>query len=244
MGRDRVFFCGHLWERGKREKNEDSLAFWHMRKGKKQKILAIICDGIGGLKEGEQASGYVVRQMVNWFMTEGYKISRMAMAEGIMTQFCYQVHEEIKNYGKEKGSRLGTTMTLLFLNEKDFLWLHCGDSRLYLIRKGKVRKITRETCEKNGALNQAIGGGEWKLPAAGRGKLRKGDGLLLCTDGFYRNLSTDILQTLAKRGIYGEEQADRMLRQIYQKKIAMQETDNISAIYLGTMRKEIVPGDL
>ena len=37
--------------------------------------MAVICDGIGGLSKGEEASSYVVRQLTNWFMSEGYHLS-------------------------------------------------------------------------------------------------------------------------------------------------------------------------
>ena len=35
----------------------------------------MVCDGIGGLSKGEEASAYVVRQVSNWYMSEGYKLS-------------------------------------------------------------------------------------------------------------------------------------------------------------------------
>ena len=239
MGKEEnIIFCSHIWEKGRRPKNEDSLAYWHMKKGTKQKVFAIICDGIGGLQEGEQASGYVVRQMVNWFMLEGYKLKNIQKAEMKVQQLAYQLHEEIKLYGKEKGIRLGTTMTLLWWENKRYFWIHFGDCRLYLIRRKKVRKLTREHCEKNGAVNQAIGVGEWKLPMVGRGKIGEKDAFLMCTDGFYRNLDEEVMASIAGRIITEENQAERMLKQVYEKKLAIGERDNISALYLGRVVQE------
>lgn len=238
MGKtENEFFCGHLWEQGKREKNEDSLAFWYMKKGKENKILAVVCDGIGGLPEGEQASSYVVRQLAGWFMTRGYGIKKTERTKMILQQLCYQIHEEIKEYGKQKGIRLGTTMTILLMDNRKYLWLHCGDCRLYLNRNGKLKQLTKEDCEKNGAINKAVGVGEWNQLQIGEGRITKGDLFLLCTDGFYKRLEAEELSVWAKRKISNENQAERMLRQIYQKKIAMDERDNISALYLGIKRK-------
>jgi len=237
-GVETVAFCGTLWEKGQKEKNEDSLAFWHMKKGKDNQVLAIICDGIGGLQEGEQASSYVVRKIADWFMSEGYKMNQNRKKEMRLQQICYQIHEELRTYGKEKGIRLGTTMTMLLLNNKKFIWAHCGDCRLYLIRREKIRKITQEHCEKNGAINRALGAGEWRLVNVGICKVKKKDAFLLCTDGFYRNLDKEVLQIWAKRKIEDEKQAERMLKQIYQKKISMGEKDNISAIYFGVGKKK------
>lgn len=232
-----VSFCGTLWEKGQREKNEDSLAFWHMKKGKKNQVLAIICDGIGGLQEGEQASSYVVRKMADWFMLEGYKIRQSRKKTMRLQQMCYQIHEELRTYGKEKGIRLGTTMTMLLLDNQKVIWAHCGDCRLYLIRRKKVRKLTEEQCEKNGAINRALGAGEWHLVSMGTCKVKREDTFLLCTDGFYRNLNKEELQIWAKREIKDDTQAERMLKQIFQKKVSMGEKDNISAIYFGVGKK-------
>lgn len=237
-GIETVTFCGYVWERAKKERNEDSLAFWHMKKGKKNQIMAIICDGIGGLPEGEQASSYVVRKMADWFMTEGYKIRPFKKKQMRLQQMCYQVHEELKMYGEEKGIRLGTTMTMVLADNKTFLWAHCGDCRLYLIRKGNIRKLTKEHCESNGAINRALGVGEWHLVNMGRVKVKNEDSFLLCTDGFYRKLPEEVLQIWAKIRCRDDKHAGRMLKQIYQKKIFMREKDNISAIYFGIGKKK------
>ena len=67
------YFSACLWERGKRKINQDSLAFWWVNKGKKNHFFGIVCDGIGGLMEGENASTYVVCQLVSWYMADGYR---------------------------------------------------------------------------------------------------------------------------------------------------------------------------
>lgn len=238
MGKqEKVFLCGHLWEKGRREKNEDSLAFWHMKKGRQNRIMAIICDGIGGLPQGEQASSYVIRQMAGWYMTEGYRIEKIKKTEKILQQLCYQIHGELKEYGKENGIRLGTTMTMLVLDNKRYVCVHYGDCRLYLFRKGKIQQLTRDDCEKNGAINKAIGVGEWNLGQFSSGKIRLGDSFLLCTDGFYKKIDDEMLQILAKRKNLEEEHIGRILKQIYQKKIFMGENDNISALFVAVRKK-------
>ena len=63
---------------------------------------------------------------------------------------------------------------------------------------------------------------------------------LLCTDGFYRNLGKEELCVWNRRKINNSEQADRMLKQIFHKKIAAGEQDNISALYFGYIEKRLV----
>lgn len=207
-----------------------------MRKGKKQQILAVICDGIGGLPEGEQASSYVVRQLVNWFMSEGYKLN-FGKQQKMIQQLCFQIHEEIVDYGRENGIRLGTTVTLVLMNHRKISWFHKGDCRLYLLQDKKVRKLTEEHHDKRGNLNRAVGVGEWHLFSMGSRKIRKKDRFLLCSDGFYRNLDMEELRIWNRRSVENKMQADRMLKQIFQKKMAIGEKDNISALYFGFVEK-------
>lgn len=209
-----------------------------MRKGRRHKALAVICDGIGGLDEGEQASSYVVRQIANWFMSEGYKFN-FKKQKKMIQQLCFQIHEEIMEYGKEKGICLGTTVIIVLMNHRRISWFHIGDCRLYLIRDKKVRKLTEEHHDRRGNLVRAIGVGDWHQPVAGSRKIGKKDKFLLCTDGFYRNLDTEELRIWGKRKIENEVQANRMLKQIFQKKVAIGEKDNISALYFWFQGGEI-----
>lgn len=221
---------------GSREKNEDSLAFWHMRKGKHHKILAVVCDGIGGLPKGEEASSYVVRQLANWFMAEGFKLRSVRQQKKIQ-QLCFQMHEEIKKYGKEECISLGTTISIVLMDHKKVRWFYLGDCCLYLLRDKKVRKLTTEHHDEKGNLTRAIGVGEWHLLVTDSKRIRKGDKFLLCTDGFYRNLDMEELRIWNKRKVENDSQADRMLKQIFQKKISAGERDNISALYFGYTEK-------
>ena len=128
---------------------------------------------------------------------------------------------------------MGTTATMVLMNEKKITWFHVGDCRLYLLQNNKVKKLTREHQEKNGNLNRAIGVGQWYLPDMGSRKVKKGDRFLVCTDGFYRNLDMEELRIWGKRNVDNDVQANRMLKQIFHKKLAIGEKDNISALYFG-----------
>ncbi|MBR5577424.1 MAG: serine/threonine-protein phosphatase [Lachnospiraceae bacterium] len=233
MGRMPEYFVGCLWEKGKKEKNQDSLAFWWMNKNFHHCLLGVICDGIGGLSEGENASTYAVKQLVAWFLSEGYYEKNLRLLEKRIQQLLYQLHFEIKEYGREKRITLGTTISLFLVRDRQLLWVHFGDSRIYLLKKSKLIQLTRDHKENNGALNKALGTGEWALPDMGRIKLGNKDRILVCSDGFYRGLEMEEIRTLLKRNVRENETAERMLKLIYQKKCAMGERDDISAIFLG-----------
>ena len=208
------------------------MAFWQVSKGREHKIMAVLCDGIGGLPGGEQASSYVVRQMANWFMSRGYK-QNGKKREKMVQQLFFQIDEELKGYGRENESRLGTTVTIVLLDKYRLSWFHCGDCRLYLFHGKKVRKLTKDHQNEKGNLNRAIGVGEWKLLDSGKMRIRKKDKILLCTDGLYRNMDLEELRMWGGREVENDEQARRMLKQLYQKKVSKGEMDNISAIYFG-----------
>ena len=229
---EKEIFCGHLWEKGSREKNEDSIAFWYMKKGNNHRIMAVVCDGIGGLPQGDQASSYVVRQLANWFMSEGYKLKLNKQVK-ILQQLCFQIHNEILDYGNDNNIRLGTAVTIVLMDNKKTYCYYLGDCCFYLLRRNKVKKLTREHHDENGNLNRAIGVGAWHLLTVANKKIKKKDRFLLCSDGFYRNLNIEELKVWNRRSIEDDIQADRMLKQICQKIIAAGEQDNISALYFG-----------
>lgn len=227
-----------MWEKGAREKNEDSLAFWHMQRGKENRAMAVICDGIGGLPKGEQASSYVVRQMANWFMSQGYRQKGNNQCQ-MVQQFLFQLHEELKEYGKENKIQMGTTITVVLLNNDRLYWFHCGDCRLYLFRKRKVKKLTGEHQDERGNLSRAIGVGEWSILEKGRLRLRKKDKILMCSDGLYRNINPEDLRVWSVREVKSDGQAERMLKQLFQKKMSLGEKDNLSALYFGYTDSEV-----
>ena len=210
--------------------------FWHFSKNGKNKAIAVMCDGIGGLEEGEEASSYVVRQLANWFMTEGYKLSFKKQKKRLQ-QLCYQIHQDMKCYGEEKGIQLGTTMTCVLMQSNWIIWAHYGDCRLYLLGKRKARILTEDHTY-GGKLIRALGVGEWHLFSYGKKRIKRRDQLLLCTDGLYRNLKVEELDCLAKRPICNDAGANRILRQLLEKKKQRKEQDNISALYFGYAAKE------
>lgn len=199
--------------------------------------MAVVCDGIGGLEQGEQASSYAVRQLVNWFVSEGYRMN-LKKQQKKLQQLCFQTHLELQDYGRENSIHLGTTIAVVLLENQKMSWLYTGDCRIYLLKGRKVKKLTKEHHDEAGNLNRAIGVGEWHLLSGAGKRLRKRDRILICTDGFYRNLDMEELRMWNKRRIESNSHADRMLKQIFHKKLSLGEQDNISALYFGYMEEQ------
>lgn len=114
--------------------NEDSLLVRHLVVNQKHIVMAIICDGMGGLSKGEVASGTVVNDFNNWFnqcfLLENF-IEDMTVVVENWTKLLIQANTKLKKYGQDKNIKLGTTFTgMIFIQDKGLL-VHIGDSKCY-----------------------------------------------------------------------------------------------------------------
>ncbi|MBO5292664.1 MAG: serine/threonine-protein phosphatase [Lachnospiraceae bacterium] len=239
------YYSTQYWNRGKRRKNEDSLCIEQVMTRKGRVLLAMVCDGIGGLPCGEWASGYVTEELLQWFYTEGMQILRRGTTEQMKQKLKKRVRrigEELYSYGKQKGIQLGTTMSILLLWKSSYLILHVGDSRIYRIRFC-CRLLTRDQVHETGTLLQGVGVRKELMPQMISGRVRHGDCFLLCSDGFYRKQSVRELRRLfgisfrelwsgKKEGYRKEEGMELKLREAAEAGIRRGETDNVSAVWI------------
>lgn len=236
-----MYLSSWYWDKGGfREKNEDSFSlqrvrltdgFWRRRS---EAVLLIVCDGIGGLPEGETASGFVAEKMTEWFYREGIagmggffwegRTKKCALLELERLQLCLERHE------REDGICCGTTCTMALVKGKKFLILHTGDSRAYLI--GRRERLLTKDHHEGGALNRCLGAFGFEEPETVRGRMAKGDMLLLCTDGFCRFAPPGFF-----RGCLWKERRDaasfyRKLKGIGSFLKSQGEKDNLTALLL------------
>ena len=226
------FFCNYIWEQGLREKNEDSLGIRQAKKEGTDYFLAVVCDGIGGLEEGENAGSFVVNSMLENFkniLKDTGKRSERRIRNTVKRQI-YRAHKILQEYGKEKGIRLGTTLSMLLIAGRRGYIFHVGDSAVFA-GKRKLKRLTPVQQNKAGALLQAVGNGKNPVPFYKRIGLKRGMVLLLATDGFYRKNECGISSAEWIRQIgYGEQRIREFLVSEKDKVQSMGEKDNISAI--------------
>jgi len=113
------------------------------------------------------------------------------------------------SFGDEEVS--GTTLSALSVSDGSFVVGHVGDSRIYLFRDGKGRRLTEDQVKvKGGKKVVSVLGLQWN-PAVytASGELKEGDTFLLISDGFTRLLSEEVLMSLIRPG-YLEESAKRL----------------------------------
>jgi protein phosphatase len=113
--------------------------------------LFLMADGMGGAAFGELASSLAIRsvwslseQATNWVMkiaefdAEAFKNRVDAYVERVQQSFRESVH------AKPHAAGMGTTMTAVYVMGWDAVLVQIGDSRAYLYRQGRLRRMTQD----------------------------------------------------------------------------------------------------
>ncbi|MDR0935128.1 MAG: protein phosphatase 2C domain-containing protein [Oscillospiraceae bacterium] len=196
---------------GTRESQQDYARFSQSGSG----LFAVVCDGMGGLGNGEIASKTAALKL-----RDLYKAKQKEQPFPEFFQNCAELLDnEIYNLTDGFGDRLraGTTLVAAAAERGKLYWLSVGDSRLYIIRGGEMICVTRDhnyflklnQLRDSGQIDEAqynaeAPRGESLTSYLGMGglelidinetafELQSGDRLLLTTDGLYR--SVDLAQ--------------------------------------------------
>jgi len=177
--------------------------------------MVVVADGIGGRPGGEIASAMAVRAIQESLTNEEWGSAwgdRMARA-------VFLANQQIWSAASEDPTRagMGTTVTALVLVAETERWIigNVGDSRGYLLRDGKLRRVTRDhtvvqDLVESGALapdatgdhplghliNRAVGTEGSVEADIFEGDAMSGDIFLLCTDGLVGLIMDDELEGL------------------------------------------------
>jgi len=229
------YSCKFIWEKNGREQNEDALSLLHITKEGKEYLLAVVCDGIGGLPEGENASSYVADKMGKQMLLllDSDKNVGMGQWRNAFLRKIYQCHYLLRMYGEERGIRLGTTLSMVILCGNTGWMFQVGDSAVFT-GKYRLKRKTSVHRTKHGALKCAVGTGQEPKVEYKRIHVRKGKVFLIASDGFYQRTEKELatrdgIKELRKREIRDTD-IDVWLRNKF--RIARQrgECDNASAI--------------
>jgi serine/threonine protein phosphatase PrpC len=201
------FSVYQISRRGGREKNEDRMGYCYTR----DSGLFALADGMGGHPEGEVASQLSLQTMGVMFQREAKPIlkdPRRFLNEGILAG-----HHQLIRYATERAllDTPRTTIIACVLQGSEAYWAHCGDSRLYLVRGGKLLARTRD--HSYSELQETLAGvvpigervnrnvlftclgspGKPVIDTVGPLTLQPGDKLLLCSDGLWGSIDDDTI---------------------------------------------------
>lgn len=235
---------GYVYETGRRAENEDALLFRCSLLSKGELLFAAVCDGMGGMEQGMEASALCIREMENWFDRQLIpcicahdkgkgKLAKTIKSKGFMLY--RQMNRALFEKMRKKAAAMGTTAIMCILYRGNYYLFHIGDSRAYLLGKRMncflCRQLTKDHGNERG-LSKCLGlNREWK-PDFRSGRLGK-RGILLCTDGFFGKYDRNIWKRcLDREKMKCENSIGKRLREIADYNIRQKENDNISAIYM------------
>jgi serine/threonine protein phosphatase PrpC len=178
-------------------------------------MLFSVCDGMGGAAAGEVASQMAVDILVEAMRRGASPKNRDALARRLVQAVEEAGRRIFQSAQKERSRRgMGTTTTAAVLIDKVLFLGEVGDSRGYLLRDGQLKQITKdqslvnqlieaghltedeaEAFEHSNIILQALGTAESVNVDLTFVELRKGDRLLLCSDGLSGLVHTDTLRT-------------------------------------------------
>lgn len=232
-----------------------------------EELLAVVCDGMGGLRGGERASQEAVRLLVRDYLEQ----KPVADLPEFFCQEARSMDREIWEMKDDTGKKLnaGSTVVSVAVREGKLFWLSVGDSRIYLLRKDSMVAVTKdhnyrqELTERleRGEIDQTYYDQEIRTKRAealtsylGMGGLRRmernirpfqledGDIILLCSDGVYKSLDeAQIKALLLDNRVSTAVTARRIARMALQQSKKRQ--DNTTAVVIQYFTPEEEPED-
>jgi serine/threonine protein phosphatase PrpC len=197
------FSVYQISRKGGREKNEDRMGYCYTR----DSGLFALADGMGGHPEGEVASQLALQTMAALFQRDAKP--QLEDPLRFLHDAIISGHHQLLRYATEKAlmDTPRTTVVACVLQGNAAYWAHCGDSRLYLVRDGKLIARTRdhsyselqetlahvvpmgEKFNRNVLFTCLGSPGKPVVDTAGPLMLQSGDRLLLCSDGLWGSVA-------------------------------------------------------
>ncbi|PAT38800.1 PP2C family protein-serine/threonine phosphatase [Vandammella animalimorsus] len=196
-----VFQTSH---QGGRKKNEDRMGYCHTGDA----ALFVLADGMGGHPEGETAARIAIQTMAALFKKQA--LPTIDDVPHFLESGLLMAHRQILRYAIDKGmpDSPRTTLVAAVVQNGEIQWIHCGDSRLYITRKGVLLTRTRDhsyselresVLTKMGEMNRNVLFTCLGSPArpiydlSSPENLDKDDRILLCSDGLWGPLDEDAI---------------------------------------------------
>ena len=201
------FVVYQISRKGGREKNEDRMGYCYTRDAG----LFALADGMGGHPEGEVASQMALQTLAARFQREAQ--TQLDDPARFLHDAMVAGHHQLLRYATERAliDTPRTTAVACVLQGNAAFWAHCGDSRLYLVRGGKLIARTRDHSYtelqttlahvvpiaarmNRNVLFTCLGSpGKPMVDTAGPLRLQPGDRLLLCSDGLWGSISDAVI---------------------------------------------------
>lgn len=176
--------------------------------------LLVVADGMGGHKAGEYASKFAVE-----VVKQELEQSTQEEPEAMMKNAIITANQRLRDAAREDSRfhGMGTTLVVATVIERTLYFANVGDSRLYLLNED-IRQLSKDhslvqEMVRLGGINQeeakhhpdkniitrAVGGREEVEVDFFEYRLKKGDIILMCTDGLSNMVEDDEILRIVKR---------------------------------------------
>ena len=233
--------------------NQDSVLIKHAAYDNGEVLMAIVCDGMGGLSKGELASATVVQAFSKWFDESlSYELDdvNLDVIGGKWALMLKDLNVKIAEYGNRINESLCTTFSgILFIGDQ-YVIVHVGDSRVYRIGSSMqqlttdqtfiAREISRgtmtleqaKTDKRRNLLLQCVGASAVVDPQVLCGKTEKG-AYMLCSDGFRHEITEEeMYESLNPINLINKQAMHNNTKYLIEQVKSRNEKDNISVILI------------
>lgn len=203
-----------------RPQNEDSLL------ARPDLGLWVVADGMGGHAAGDVASRLLIEAFAHLSAPQSASEQRAEMFDRLA-----EGHQHIVAHAIRNGIyMMGTTVAALAIHDGETSCLWSGDSRIYMLRQGRISALTRDHSEvalmvesgiltpeearlspRRNMITRAVGIGADPQAEIVTLPAEDGDRLLLCSDGLTEHLRDDEIAALLDRPGTPQAIADAMV---------------------------------
>lgn len=184
-----VLTAAHHTQTGLRDHNEDFVGMVTPPEPEisTKGMIAAVGDGVSGSAGGREAAEYSVRGL----LTDYYATPDTWPVTQALDRVIKAINSWVQKQGtvRAEAGGMATTLTTLVVRGSFYYFAHVGDTRLYLLRNGTLKRLTTDHVwdrpEMRHVLTRAIGLDSQLAIDHGMGELQAGDIFLLASDGVW-----------------------------------------------------------
>lgn len=225
-------------------------------------LIYSVCDGMGGENAGEMAS-YEAVMLLNEFHKKlnGIKIKNIFQLMEYLKEYIRNTNNRIyRLWADSKEGRMGATFAGLAFYCKNAVALNLGDSRVYMLREGKLTKLTRDHTEAERLASMKIirsdeidthkgshvltrhfgttpEEGDMEADFSNIIRVKKWDTFLLCSDGL-----TDMVKEQRIRQLLEQKnKAVEIIKSLLEEALRNGGKDNVTAVVVRVKSLMVLP---
>ena len=211
-----------------------------------------MADGVGGNNSGEIASSTAVESLASFVKANDLGLCGSPdEIFGFFTEALDIANRRVFEMGREDSACRGmaSTVVMSYINGGSAYLANVGDSRAYLFRNGRLKRITKdhtyvnelidqgvitekeaESHSQKNVITKAIGAESEVEPDFYKVGLARGDIMLLCTDGLYGEVGEDRMADMLRLAVSKDVKMNDLCGAFVDEAILAGGRDNITVI--------------